>query len=99
MKNPLGALRITARHLLKQPPSELGPSARKQGEFIARVAQRMESLISNLLDAATIRTGHLSLVREPQDLSALITDAAETIRPLLEEKSQTLRLEVPPFCG
>jgi hypothetical protein len=56
----------------------------------------MESLITNLLDAATIRTGHLSLVREPQDLSALIRDAAETIRPLLEEKSQTLRVEVPP---
>jgi signal transduction histidine kinase len=96
MKNPLGALRITARHLLKQPPTELGPGARRQGEFISRTAQRMESLINNLLDAATIRTGHLSLVHEPQDLSALITDAAETIRPLLEEKSQTLRLEVPP---
>ncbi len=96
MKNPLGALRITARNLLKRPSSELGPAARKQGEFIARCAQRMESLITNLLDAATIRTGHLSLVREPQDLSALINDAAETLRPLLEEKSQTLRLEVPP---
>ena len=95
MKNPLGALRITTRNLLKQPSPELGSYARKQGEFIARCTQRMESLITNLLDAATIRTGHLSLVREPQDLSALINDAAETIRPLLEEKSQILRLEVP----
>ena len=43
MKNPLGALRITARHLLKQPPIELGPGARRQGEFISRTAQRMES--------------------------------------------------------
>jgi len=96
MKNPLGALRLTVRSLLKQPSIELGPGARKHGEFIARCAQRMESLVANLLDAATIRTGHLSLVREPQDLSALIQDAAETIRPLLKEKSQTLRVEVPP---
>ena len=91
MKNPLGALRLGARHLLKQPPVGARPRARKHGEFIARCARRMESLIGNVLDAATIRTGHLSLVREPQDLSALIQDAAETFLPLAEEKSQTLR--------
>ncbi|HZW88613.1 MAG TPA: MASE1 domain-containing protein, partial [Myxococcaceae bacterium] len=68
MKNPLGALRLGARNLLSQPPGELGPQARKNGEFIARCAQRMESLIGNILDTATIRTGHLSLVRAPQDL-------------------------------
>ena len=96
MKNPLGALRLGARHLLMQPAEELGPQARKHGEFVARCAQRLESLIGNLLDAATIRTGHLSLVREPQDLSALIREAADTFRPLADEKSQALRVEVPP---
>jgi signal transduction histidine kinase len=96
IKNPLGAIQISANHLLKQPPNELGPNARKQGEVIERSAQRMEALITNLLDAAKIRAGHLSLTREPQDLPALINDAAETIRPLLDEKSQTLRLDVPP---
>ena len=96
MKNPLGALRLTARRLLKQPPTELGPDARRQGEFIARCAHRLESLIANVLDGATIRAGHLSLQRAPQDLAALITDAAETLGPMLEEKSQTFRLEAPP---
>ncbi len=96
MKNPLGALRLSARHLLKQPATELGPDARRQGEFIARCAQRLESLIANVLDAATIRAGHLTLRRAPQDLAALISDAAETLGPLLEEKSQTFRLEAPP---
>jgi len=95
MKNPLGALRLGARQLLSQPSEELGPQARKHGEFIARCARRMESLMGNVLDAATIRTGHLSLVREPQDLSVLIRDAADTFRPLAEEKSQELRVEVP----
>jgi len=96
MKNPLGALRLGARQLLSQPPEELGPQARKLGEFIARCARRMESLTGNVLDSATIRTGHLSLVREPQDLSVIIRDAADTFRPLAEEKSQELRVEVPP---
>ena len=96
MKNPLGALRLGARRLLMQSPDELGPEARKHGEFIARCARRMDSLIGNLLDAATIRTGHLSLQREPQDLSALIHDAADTFRPLADEKAQVLRVEVPP---
>ena len=96
LRNPLGALRLGARQLLTQPPEELGPQARKHGEFIARCARRMESLMGNLLDAATIRTGHLSLLREPQDLSALIQDAADTFRPLAEEKSQSLTVEVPP---
>ena len=99
MRNPLGALRLGARQLLAQPPNELGPQARKHGEFIARCARRMESLMGNVLDAATIRTGHLSLVREPQDLSALIQDAADTFRPLAEEKSQALTVEVPPQLG
>jgi signal transduction histidine kinase len=96
MKNPLGALRLGARNLLGQPQGELGPQARKHGEFIARCAQRMESLIRNVLDAATIRTGHLSLVRGPEDLSALIHEAVDTFRALADEKSQLLRLEVPP---
>lgn len=96
MKNPLGALRLGARNLLGQPPGELGPQARRNGEFIARCAQRMESLIGNILDTATIRTGHLSLVRAPQDLGALINEAVDTFRMLADEKSQVLRLEVPP---
>lgn len=96
MKNPIGALRLGARNLLGQPQAELGPQARKHGEFIARCAHRMESLIRNVLDAATIRTGHLSLTRAPQDLSTLILEAADTFQPLAEEKSQALRLEIPP---
>jgi len=96
LKNPLGALRLGTRHLLTQRPEELGPQARKHGEFIGRIAQRMESLIGNVLDAATIRTGQLSLVAEPQDLAALIRDAADTFRPLAEEKSQSLEIHVPP---
>jgi signal transduction histidine kinase len=96
LKNPLGALQISANHLLKLPPSELGPNARKQGEAIERSAHRLGSLITNLLDDATIRGGHLLLLREPQDFTGLIDDAAETIRPMLDEKSQILRLEVPP---
>jgi len=56
----------------------------------------MESLIRSLLDAATIRTGHLSLVRAPQDLSALVHEAVDTYRMLAEEKSQVLLVEVPP---
>ena len=95
MKNPLGALRLAARQLLTQPPEELGPQPRKLGEFIARCAGRMDSLIGSLLDAATIRTGHLSLVREPQELSALVREAADTIQPLAEEKSQALQIEAP----
>jgi signal transduction histidine kinase len=96
IRNPLSAVRLGTRHLLMQPPDELGPQARKHGEFVARCAQRLESLIGNLLDAATIRSGHLSLVREPQDLGVLIQDAADTFRPLADEKSQTLRVEVAP---
>jgi len=96
VRNPLGALRLGTRQLLLQPSDQLGPGARKHGEFVARCAQRLESLIGNLLDASTIRTGHLSLMREPQDLSALLNEAVDTFRPLAEEKSQTLRVEVPP---
>ena len=96
MRNPLFALRLGTRNLLNQPAGELGPQARKHGEFIARCAQRMESLIRNVLDSATIRTGQLSLVRTPQDLSTLIHEAADTFRMLADDKSQTLRVEVPP---
>jgi integral membrane sensor domain MASE1 len=86
-----------ARHLLNQPPEQLGPQARKHGEFVARCARRIDSLLGNVLDAATIRTGHLSLIRERQDLGALIQEAVDTFEPLAEEKSQVLRVEVPPL--
>jgi signal transduction histidine kinase len=96
MRNPLGALRLGARQLLAQPAGELGPQARKHGEFIARGARRMESLMGNVLDGGDDPDRHLSLVREPQDLSVLIQDAADTFRPLAEERHRRSPSDVPP---
>jgi signal transduction histidine kinase len=52
---------------------------------------RMDALIEDLLDAARLARGPLPLERRPQDVAALLGEAALLLRPLVERRG--LRFE------
>ena len=62
----------------------------------AKAAQRMKALIESLLELARFVAGAVALRREPCDLADLTRECAVLLRPLAEEKTQHIELELQP---
>jgi len=92
LRNPLAPIRQAA--MLARNPNV--PAAKREwcNEVIDRQVQHMSLLLDDLLDVSRITRGILQLRKQPTSLSALIESAVETVRPSLDSKSHTLRVQV-----
>jgi signal transduction histidine kinase len=87
LKNPLHTIRL-ATELLKR-------GAGRRGEVtsaIERAANRMERLISDLLDLAAMDADSLLLSVNAQDARALVDEAVEMMQSQATERAQALRM-------
>jgi PAS domain S-box-containing protein len=96
LRNPLSSIAMSVSLLRSTLPAESLGRAGKQLEIIARSAERMKRLISDLLDVASIDAGHLSVSTEPQPIDALLRDAVEMLQPLAADKSIHISLGETP---
>jgi PAS domain S-box-containing protein len=64
-------------------------------EIIQRNAKRLQELVGDLLQSAQMTEGPLQIVRVPLDLSVLVIDAVEAVRPLAGNAGLDLSLELP----
>jgi len=64
-------------------------------EIVARNAKVQSMLVDDLLDASRIATGKLHLNYEIVDLTAVLTDALNVVRPTAEEKGIEVETVVP----
>lgn len=87
LRNPLGAIHVSAAALLRAAPDgDRGFRVRKLSETILRSSERMERLIGDLLDLATIRAGRLTIETAAVPAMDIVADAVETMQPLLDER-------------
>jgi signal transduction histidine kinase len=56
-------------------------------------------MINDLLDIARLESGRISFLPEPIDVCIVVRNAAAAVQPLLVEKQQTLRLDLPSDKG
>src|SRR5207244_13519627 len=63
-------------------------------QIIQRAARRMERLISDLLDVASIESGTLSVRSAPVDLTLLVSEVLELLEGQARERSIKLSSEV-----
>lgn len=91
LRNPLGVISMCADALLKR---EQEPKATRHLATIQRNTARMERLITDLLDMASIQAGRVSLEILPHAASALVEEAVLAHEPLAREKGITLRCEI-----
>jgi signal transduction histidine kinase len=95
LKNPLGAIHLSANLLTRTAPEdETGARIRRHAETIQRSAQRMERLIRDLLDLASLREGTLSIERREHPVGLLIDESLSLLGPLAVEKSLELQVQV-----
>jgi signal transduction histidine kinase len=84
LRNPLGAIDLSAAMLLQRVDGDA--RAKKQVETIRRSSERMEHMISELLDMASIQAGRLALDRKPEDARALLEEVLDIHSPLAAER-------------
>jgi PAS domain S-box-containing protein len=94
LRTPLGTIFLQAGMLAKMPQDR--PIA-SQGPALAivRAAQRMDQLIRDLLDMASIESGHLSVTPRPEVVRELVDEAVETIQPVASSRHLRILLELP----
>jgi K+-sensing histidine kinase KdpD len=56
---------------------------------------RLEAFVSELIEITRLEAGRVTLSKQPTDLRLLIGRVVESLRPLTDRKSQTVRLSCP----
>jgi signal transduction histidine kinase len=102
LKTPLTSIRLVIHLLLEE---TLGALAPKQTELLLDArdnAERLLTMIDNLLDLARIEEGRVRLRRVPESPQALLRAAADAIRPRADDKGVTVAVEaaddLPPVA-
>jgi signal transduction histidine kinase len=98
LRTPLTAIRTSAGALClmagkegeRQPQTFV-----KLANNIDRNAERLSSMVDDLLDMARLRGGRLQLDFHPANLGEIISDLATSVIPHLAQKEQQLALDLP----
>src|SRR5689334_21614624 len=94
LRGPLTAL-ATSSELLAEDFVHLDPEQVKHMlEAMHRRTLWLQGLVENLLCAATIREGRLTLHRQSLSVSDLLTDVDAVVGPLLAQRGQRLRVRL-----
>ena len=93
LRNPLAAVRLAAQLVVLPdlPQTQLTKSA----AIIQRQVEHLVRLIDDLVDVSRITRGLISLRREPTEISAVVAQAIEASRPVIDAKHHTLTVSVP----
>jgi signal transduction histidine kinase len=83
LRSPLNTIHMAAAMIAKDAAD---PRQRKHSETIARASFRMQHLISDLLDVASIEAGRLRVEPRPHDAREIVREALETHEPLAAER-------------
>ena len=96
LRTPLTAVTGYVALLLEDNGSQLAGHQREYLGMVQRNAERLVTLIDDLLDIARLEAGTIALQRTALDLVPLIQGVAGLLRPQLEAKGQRLILDFTP---
>lgn len=102
LKTPLGSLRLYVDGLLRS--NERGTLTNTELTTRLRQAQvqidRLESMLTSLLDLSRVKSGRLSLVIEPVDMAAVAAGVCDRLREEFTRHGRTLEVIAPgPVWG
>jgi signal transduction histidine kinase/ActR/RegA family two-component response regulator len=94
LRNPLSPIGMAASLLERTPNAS--PQLHKLSRVIGRQVDHMAKLLDDLLDAARISSGKITLNTQPLRLADILQQAVDTMQPCIQERGQTLQTELPP---
>ncbi|MBA2263093.1 MAG: response regulator [Chloroflexi bacterium] len=92
LRNPLAPMR-NAFELMQRGGDE--PAVQRAHATLDRQLRHLTRIVDDLLDVARITRGSLELRRSRVQLAPILSQAAETARPLIEPKGQRLEVHIP----
>jgi signal transduction histidine kinase len=90
LRTLLNAMTVNTAVFLKRE----GKTREKTGANIQLTVQRMERLLTNMIELARLNRGKLNVVPRPHDAAALVEEAVETFGPLARSRSVSLNLKL-----
>ncbi|MBY0523125.1 MAG: response regulator [Gemmataceae bacterium] len=93
LRNPLAPIR-NALHLLRLRGGEM-PELHWAREVIDRQVNHLVRLVDDLLDVSRITQGKIRLQMAPVEVDAVVTQAIETSRPLIDTRKHQLNVNLP----
>jgi PAS domain S-box-containing protein len=96
LRTPLTAIKGFTDMILDGDAGEVNEEQEEYLKIVKGNVDRLVSLINDLLDVARIESGRIKLNVEPLDLSEIIELVVATLRPLIEDKDQTITVELAP---
>ena len=93
LRNPLAPISMAATLLERTVGAS--PQLLHLHAVISRQVDHMARLLDDLLDAARISSGKITLMLEPLQLADVIEQTLETIQPRIQERQQQLAVELP----
>ncbi|MEU2350106.1 ATP-binding protein [Modestobacter sp. NPDC049651] len=97
LRTPLTLLLGPISDVLAESDEPLGPAAREQLTMAMRNGQRLQRLVNDLLEFASIEAGRGAAVRVPVDLAAYTTELAGLLRAAAERAGLRLTVDCPPL--
>ncbi len=94
LRNPLAPIR-NALHIMQLADDD-SAAIDQARTMMERQLKQMVRLIDDLLDVSRITRGKLDLRKERVELSAVIGNAVDTTRPLIEAAGHSLTVSLPP---
>lgn len=80
LRNPLSAIQMAAQHMNSEDPDH--QERKEMIEIISRQTAQLNRMVGDFLDASRVESGHLELVKNPQDLCELVRDSVVLHRQL-----------------
>jgi len=92
LRNPLSPIAMAASLLERG----AAPEQVRLARVVGRQVDHMARLLDDLLDAARISSGKITLAPEALALADVLRHAVETVQPRIAERGQSLELDMPP---
>lgn len=93
LRNPISGISGAVEVLARMPQS--GSDAREMLEIIQRQTGHIRRMVDDLLEVSRVSRGKLEIRPELLDLSRLVRNACEELRPSFSERQLALRLDLP----
>jgi signal transduction histidine kinase len=95
LRNPLTALQNGLDLVLREEAGPLGPDQRRFLALARRNIERLDRLVTDLLDLTRVQAGALALKRRPLDIVPLLSESLEILAPTAREREIALDLCAP----
>jgi len=99
LRTPLNLI-VAFTELMAQNPEYYGtplpPPYMRDLSIVYRNARHLQTLVNDVLDLAWLESAQVTMVAEETDLDALVRDAVNTARSLIEMRGLSLMLDIAP---